>query len=376
MGSPFIFGRVATGNNFTNRVTEKLRLTNNFKHKINTIIISPRRLGKSSLVHQTVLELANNKKTKFCFIDLFKVRNEEEFYQLFVKSLLRSTAGKVEEWLSTIKLFLGHILPKVSFNITGQDTIDISFSVENIKKDWEDILNLPEKIAIKKNIQIIICLDEFQNISYFNDPTGFQKKLRAIWQHHSHTNYCLYGSKQHMLNELFQKSSMPFYKFGDVTYLEKISAKDLNNFIIEQFKKTGKKISSEFASEITTLMKCHPYHVQELAHYVWLCTKSYVDKKVIELAIDNLFSANTILYQREIEQLTTPQLNFLKALTDGVKTYSSNETIKKYELGSSSHVIRIKEALVKKEIIDTFSSEIIFIDTSFELWFKIKYLQC
>ncbi|MCH8317534.1 MAG: hypothetical protein IIA88_03420 [Bacteroidetes bacterium] len=166
---------------------------------------------------------------------------------------------------------------------------------------------------------------------------------------------------------------MPFYKFGDVTYLEKISAKDLNNFIIKRFKKTGKTISSEFASEITTLMKCHPYHVQELAHYVWLCTKSYVDKKVIEFAIDNLFSANTILYQREIEQITTPQLNFLKALTDGVKTYNSNETIKKYKLGSSSHVIKIKEALVKKEIIDTFNSEIMFIDTSFELWFKIRY---
>lgn len=34
-------------------------------------------------------------------------------------------------------------------------------------------------------------------------------------------SYCLFGSKKHLMNELFEKKSLPFYKFGDAIYLPK-----------------------------------------------------------------------------------------------------------------------------------------------------------
>ena len=43
METPFIFGKIATEKNFTDRELETANLVQNFTSLINTIIISPRR---------------------------------------------------------------------------------------------------------------------------------------------------------------------------------------------------------------------------------------------------------------------------------------------------------------------------------------------
>ena len=50
METPFIFGKIASDQDFTDRVVETRHLLDNFKGTVNTILISPRRWGKSSLV--------------------------------------------------------------------------------------------------------------------------------------------------------------------------------------------------------------------------------------------------------------------------------------------------------------------------------------
>ena len=60
---------------------------------------------------------------------------------------------------------------------------------------------------------------------------------------------------------------------------------------------------------------------------------------------------NSILFQRETDNLTNNQLNYLKALIDGVKQLSSKETMESYKLGTSANVLRIKEGLENKEVI-------------------------
>lgn len=46
--APFIFGIRVNGDNFTDRKEETERLRENFLHGVNTILISPRRIGKTS----------------------------------------------------------------------------------------------------------------------------------------------------------------------------------------------------------------------------------------------------------------------------------------------------------------------------------------
>jgi hypothetical protein len=373
MKSPFQFGRVVVGDTFTDRSAEIKRLKSNIENNVHTMLISPRRWGKSSLVKQTAIHLAKNKKIKFCFIDLFKIRNEEDFFSSYANTVIKSISSKTGEWIALTKSFLGRLTPRISLGTDPFSDFEINFDVKGIKQNYEEVLNLPEKIAEKKKTTIIVCIDEFQNLGNFDEPALFQKRLRAVWQHHQRVTYILYGSKRHMLMHLFENKSMPFYKFGDVIYLEKIADKYLKTFIMDSFSKTGKTIENEHAGKIVDSVKCHPYYTQQLAHLVWIDTEDKVTDEILDRAVGELLSQNSLLYQREIETLTNIQVNFLKAVSRDIEQLSSAEVIREYKLNSSANVSRIKRALEKKEIIDTIHKKTVFIDPVFELWFKKYY---
>ena len=95
--SPFKFGKIVHGERFSNRSKERNRLKTNFKSGLNTILISPRRWGKSSLIKEVASEYGPNSKTRFCFIDLMSIRTEEEFYTMFAKAVISATSSKMEE---------------------------------------------------------------------------------------------------------------------------------------------------------------------------------------------------------------------------------------------------------------------------------------
>jgi hypothetical protein len=91
----------------------------------------------------------------------------------------------------------------------------------------------------------------------------------------------------------------------------------------------------------------------------------------IATAIDDLLEQNKVFFQREVEQVSELQLNFLRALADGVSTgFSRKDIIKKYRLESSANVQSVKKALLKKDLIDVDGQEITFNDSLFKLWLK------
>jgi uncharacterized protein len=124
-----------------------------------------------------------------------------------------------------IQAFMGRFIPRFSFSPDNQQEVSLALDWKEVKKHPDDILNMAEKIAAKNKWKFIICIDEFQNIATFDNHLAFQKKLRANWQKHQHAAYCLYGSKRHMLIDVFSNTSMPFYKFGDLMFLEKLKKK-------------------------------------------------------------------------------------------------------------------------------------------------------
>jgi hypothetical protein len=74
-----------------------------------------------------------------------------------------------------------------------------------------------------------------------------------------------------------------------------------------------------------------------------------------------------------VDQLSNPQLNFLKAVINKEEQLSSAETILEYKLGTSANVSRIKTALENKELIDISGKKISLNDPLFEYWLKRKY---
>jgi uncharacterized protein len=370
METPFMFGKAVFTETFTNRTKDIARLKANFNNHINTILISPRRWGKSSLVKK-VAEVMNSKTTKVITIDLFSVRDEEDFYKQLATQTIKATSNKMQEWVGLAKQFFKNITPKISLGIDPATDFEIEFDYESLDKNYKEILNLPEVIAKHKNVHIVICVDEFQNLMNFKNPKLFQKRLRAEWQHHHNVTYCLYGSKQHMMVALFEKQSNPFYKFGDVMYLQKIEKEEWIKFITNQFFKTKKSISSELAESIADAVKNHSYYVQQLSHLVWMHTIKKTTLNDFETAVQELIDQNALLYIRDTEELSSGQVNYLKAVAKGItKNMSSKDVMYQNKLGTSANVLKIRKVLQNKEMVDVANGNVYFIDPVYELWFK------
>ena len=279
---PFIFGVATSGDNFTDRVKETARLISNFQHGVNTVLISPRRWGKTSLVRK-VCNIAQSKELKIVYIDIFSCRSEKDFFDTFASTILKQTSSKFEEFTENAKSFLTRVSPRFSVGTDPMTDFSLSLELEDRDADIDEILQLPEKIAQKKGIRIVICIDEFQQIVEFKESKTFQKRLRTIWQLQQSVSYCLFGSKRHLMNELFEKRSLPFYKFGDSIYLPKISTSDWVIYICDRFKSTGKHISIELAKMVCLAVDNHSSYVQQLSWLLWI----YTDVEATEQSYHN-----------------------------------------------------------------------------------------
>lgn len=367
---PFIFGIATSGDNFTDRKKDTERLLLNFQHGVNTVLISPRRWGKTSLV-QKVCHLAQSDKLKVVYLDIFSCRSDKDFYDAFAAAVLKQTSSKLDEWLENIKLFLSRVSPKISIGTDPMTDFSISLEMNPKREDIEEILQLPEKIAQKKGFNIVICIDEFQQIAEFKDSKTFQKRLRTVWQLQKSVSYCLFGSKKHLMNELFEKKSLPFYKFGDAIYLSKIGTADWVEYICSRFMVTGKVITKELAERICRMVDNHSSYVQQLAWLVWIRTDQLATINDLEAAYQDIIEQNTPLFKKQTESLTTYQMNFLRAIIDGVHSeFTTQETLNKYQLGSSANVAIVKKALVKKELIEVEKRQIVISDPLLAVWLK------
>ena len=338
---PFIFGVATSGDNFTDREKETERLLLNFRHGVNTVLISPRRWGKTSLV-QKVCRLAQSDKLKVVYLDIFSCRSDKDFYDAFAAAVLKQTSSKLDEWVESPK-----------------------------SNDVDEILQLPEKIAQKKDCNIVVCIDEFQQIAGFKDSKTLQKRLRSVWQLQKSVSYCLFGSKKHLMNELFEKKSLPLYKFGDAIYLPKIGTSDWVDYICGRFEATGKLISKELAERICQIVDNHSSYVQQLAWLVWIHTDGSATEQDFEAAWQDIIDQNTPLFEKQTESLTTYQMNFLRAILDGVHSeFTTQEILQKYQLGSSANVSIVKRALVKKELIEVEKRQVVIPDPVMRVWLK------
>jgi AAA+ ATPase superfamily predicted ATPase len=373
MEAPFVFGKIAKNENFTDREKETDRLVANFDSLINTIIISPRRWGKSSLVEKAVsIACANSKSLRICRIDLFSVRNEEQFYELLAMAVLKSASAKWQESVDAAKRFLVRIVPKIVLNADITNEFSLNFDWKELRKDPREVLDLAEKVSSEKGFRMVVCIDEFQNIAGFDDPLFFQKRLRSHWQEHQNVSYCLYGSKRHMMLDVFTNTSMPFYKFGDLIFLEKIDTPSWIEFISDRFTATGKTISKNLAELIVKLTDNHPYYVQQLSQQVWLRTESECHEAIVEQAHRSLVEQLSLLFATITETLSNSQIRFLKALVAGETALSSAEVIEKYHLASSANVTRSRKSLIDKEILDNNAGMVSFQDPIFRYWLE-KY---
>lgn len=370
MGKAFVYGMSVGGDNFTDRIEETKRIKLDFENGINVILISPRRMGKTSLIKKVISEM-DSPEIKVVYMDIYDCRSEYDFYNRFAETMMKSTGNQLEQVMENIKRFLVRASPKLSFSPEPNSEFSVSLGITPKDYSPEEILDLPERIAKEQGIRIVVCIDEFQQIGEFADSLTVQKRLRGVWQHHQHVSYCFFGSKKHLMENIFQSRRMPFYQFGEMLHLKCIPTEYWVPFICSRFEKYGKKISEEYAARICHTVKNYSSYVQQLAWNVMAETEIEVNEESFTEGFNALLEQNSSLFIQQTEGLTTYQLNFIRLLCNGIHSgFNTQSVVEQYSLGSKSNVDRIKKCLIDRELITIEKEGVFLADCVFELWFK------
>lgn len=374
MKSPFQYGTLVDKENFVNRVEERKQLKELLGSGINVMLISPRRWGKSSLVKVAMDELMHeDKQVRVCYIDAFSIKTESEFYRIFAREVIACAASTLEKRLEDVRHFLKTVSPSITLKSTPTDTMSFDLKFELEERDVMEILKLPEKIAIAKSIRLIVCIDEFQQLAQLSGYRDLEGKMRSVWQKQQQVSYCFYGSKRHMMLDIFNNSSNPFYRFGQVLFLQKIKKEEWVPFIVNAFKRTNKEISKEQAEQLCDIVKCHSWYLQQLCYFVWSGTFDKVTDETIEMRTRQLIDTNMPMFMNDTENLTAAQTAMLRAVANGEYRFNSIPVVRKYELGSAQTITRNKRMLTERDFIEKEGELYVFSDPVFELWFKREY---
>lgn len=376
MCKKFVYGVAVSDYNFIGRERETKRLLDNFKGGINVILMSPRRLGKTSLVKHVCNKL-DDKDIITVYLDIFGCKSEYDFYNKLTAEVLKQTASKHELWFEEAKEFLYRLTPKISFSPEPNSDFSVSLGITPKTHTPEEVLQMAETIAIKRKKNIVICIDEFQQIGEMSNSKQIQARLRTVWQHQKHVSYCLFGSKHHLMSTIFLHRSMPFFQFGDTISLNKIATEDWVEYIVSHFADGKRTISHALAEEICKFTENYSAYVQQLAWLVFTLKEEgeTVTEDDVRQAENDLLATNDILFMQMIEPLSEFQLNFLRAIASGIKKdFGLSEVREEYNLGSYSNITRLKTALLERDLIEKQNTELVITDPIFAKWLKRKIM--
>ena len=92
------------------------------------------------------------------------------------------------------------------------------------------------------------------------------------------------------------------------------------------------------------------------------------------MRLPELIAQCSALFESKTENLTAYQMNFLKAVSNGISSgFSSAQVIQDYKLGSSANVSVVKKALMETDLIVKEGKELKLSDPVLGLWLQNEW---
>jgi uncharacterized protein len=312
--NPFSLGIVGKGD-FCDRDQEMEDLLRHARNGDNTVLISPRRYGKSSLITQ-VLERLGKEGFTTVYVDLFPITSEQDFISRFSTGIFkgigkgadpRTVGGKVRNLFKKMIPSIDVTPDGYSFSLKFDRTIEPGLLLD-------DLLEGLYTYAKKKKFKTCIALDEFQEITELPESKKIEGILRSHIQIHRDIAYFFVGSRRRILNDMFSNKSRAFYKSAFSYVLKEIPEGDFSFYIVKKFKDTGKTCTQGAALELYESVRGYPYYVQKLASIAWDLTTKQCTNDVIKSASRILLRTETTEFEGIWSGLTLIQKSLLKAI--------------------------------------------------------------
>ena len=344
---------IAKGKAFCNRVDERARLKNNLDRGIHSLLVSPRRYGKSSLVQFTLGEL----KIPYVKVDFFIAVDETVIEKEIVQqaNALINAIGKKHE---TLILKLKELVKNLSLKLTlGTDGVNVEVSPSNKMDPARNIfsvLTLLEEFLRSKKAPAVFFIDEFQEIAVEAASKGIEGAIRSVAQETEYLKFVFSGSNRHLLSQMFEDRSRPLYKLCDKITLDRIHKTSYKTFLNNYANKTwNKPLKDIVLDQLFQKTERHPYYMNLLCGRVWqeFVNNPPSNEKAIDTIWNVLIDESRNEAYKDLSALSNLQLKTLIEIASGNnKHLQGKQTYQKLNVSPSAMKKSVTSLLLKDYI--------------------------
>ena len=342
----------AYGEAFCNREEETAKLVGNIQNCKHTLIIAPRRYGKSSLAERAI------EQSELCSvkINFHLCTSEEEVSQLVLDSVIKligKSIGNIEKLMSSIKKYITNLEPLLSFGGEHASLKLVPKTQTNHSIIICEALLLLEKLLMEKNKKAVIFLDEFQEIDAISKQRGIEGAFRTAAQEMQCLSLIFSGSVRSLLLSMFEDENRPLYKLCRKIKLDRIAAEDYEKHIQKIAIETWSSPLNEATfNKIMVLSNRHPYYVNYLCDILWETCDQLPDVIDIENAWANVVIEEWSDALRELSDLPIGQRRLLKFIANNaIKSIQSQETCVAISMPASS-ISTAVHVLIEKDYVE------------------------
>ena len=378
MDTLFPYSQYVTGKNFVGRKTDTTLLGNLLSQGENIVIYEPPKTGKTSLVQQTLLNMKMmGKAFAVGQMSALNIRTAGEFLLRMGSTVVKMAGSTPAEYSAIVEKYLGgthFVFDNAAYAERGE-ILSLNWTPD--RDDASAILGFPFRLAEDRGIQMFLIVDDFHCLLHLDNPDGIFVPLNAAMKQARENglrkfSFIILGSGVNAMHDIF-RSSLLFHRQVERVKLSPIDQREMADHVMKGFLSGGKVISGELMMGACNLFQGHPWYINQLAAICDSMTRGYIMEPVLIDALSCLISTHEPRFQAIMNDLTTHQVSLLRATVDGVTKLSSADVIRRYGLNSSANVKRVKDALMKKEVLVFDENDIpSIIDPLFEYWVK-KY---
>lgn len=379
METNFPYAQYVTGRNFVGRRSDVTLLGNLLTQGEHVVLSEPPKTGKTSLIQQTLYSL-RVKGVTFTVgqFSALNIRTPQDFVLRLGSTLLRMAGTTPAEFADLSRRFLEgthFVFDPVAYEAEGR-VLSLTWDLE--AADVAAILSLPFRLAQERGDRIILIIDEFQCLTAFDDPDAILRPLSNSLKENRDNrrfSYVFAGSGVNAMKTIF-RGSLLFHRLVERVKLSPVDEIEMADHIYRGFTSAGKVVEKELLQGACRLFRGHLWYINHFASICDGMTRGYLMEPGLVDALASLISVHEPRFVDMMSGLTTHQVNLLKATVEGVTRFSSAEVIRQYGLNSSANVKRVKDALMKKEVLEFDEDDKpTIIDPLFEYWVKKYYFE-
>ena len=371
MINPFITKGYAGPAYFCDRSKETKDVVQLMTNGNNLALISPRRLGKTDLIHHCFSQPEIKGRYYTFVIDIYATNSLHDFVSVFGKAILDELKTRGRKVWERFVSALGSLHQQISFDINGNPVWGLGIGhIEN------PAITLDEIFSYLKNADkpCLVAIDEFQQITQYPDGQNVEAALRTHIQRCLNATFIFAGSKRHMMGEIFTSPSRPFYQSVITMGLSPISTDKYTEFAVNLFKQNGKQIDPEVVQQVYERFEGVTSFLQRVMTVLYLQTpaKGHCTPDMIDYAIDYLLDLNSENYETLWSQMSEKQRIVFRAIAaEGKATgVTGGAFINKYGLWSPSSVVSALKGLLDKDFVTQEKGAYMVYDKFFALWLQ------